>query len=176
MPFKTAILQMRSRNRDIQNNISIVIDRMKEAKSNHADILLLPECFITGYDLTIGNDDALTEDDLKQLCEKAKELHIGVVATAIARGTAKPQNAAFVSELIVITKAKELCSYVMTVTQKSPKHFRFTFVTRMQNLSLDVIENLYRANDTFVSGRDREAVKERLGYQHKAITSLKLLA
>ena len=96
MPFKTAILQMRSRNRDIQNNISIVIDRMKEAKSNHADILLLPECFITGYDLTIGNDDALTEDDLKQLCEKAKELHIGVVATAIARGTAKPQNAAFV--------------------------------------------------------------------------------
>ena len=45
------------------------------------------------------------------------------------------------SELIVITKAKELCSYVMTVTQKSPKHFRFTFVTRMQNLSLDVIEN-----------------------------------
>ena len=42
MIFKTAILQMRSRNRDIQNNISIVIDRMKEAKSNHADILLLP--------------------------------------------------------------------------------------------------------------------------------------
>ena len=42
---------------------------------------------------------------------------------------------------MVITKAKELCSYVMTVTQKSPKHFRFTFVTRMQNLSLDVIEN-----------------------------------
>ncbi len=60
----------------------------------------------------------------------------------------------------------------MTVTLKSPKHFRFTFVTRMQNLSLDVIENLYRANDTFVSGRDREAVKERLGYQHKARRSV----
>ena len=45
------------------------------------------------------------------------------------------------SDLIVITKAKELCAYVMTVTQKSPKHFRFTFVTRMQNLSLDVVEN-----------------------------------
>ena len=44
------------------------------------------------------------------------------------------------SELVVITKVKELCSYVMTVMQKSPKHFRFTFVTRMQNLSLDVIE------------------------------------
>lgn len=80
------------------------------------------------------------------------------------------------SEMAVITKAKELCSYVMIVTQKSPKHFRFTFVTRMQNLALDVIENLYRANDTFITGRDPEARKIRLEYQHKAITSLKLLA
>lgn len=30
------------------------------------------------------------------------------------------------SELGVITKAKDLCSYVMMVTQKSPKKFRFT--------------------------------------------------
>ena len=80
------------------------------------------------------------------------------------------------SELIVITKAKELCAYVMTVTQKSPKHFRYTFVTRMQNLALDVIENLYRANDTFVAARDQEAKRQRLEFQHKAITSLKLLA
>lgn len=33
-----------------------------------------------------------------------------------------------VSEMTVITRAKELCSYIMTVTQKSPKQFRFTFV------------------------------------------------
>ena len=96
MIFKTAILQMRSRNRDLQNNISTVIYKMEEAKSNHADILLLPECFLTGYDLTIGNDTALTEDELKPLCEKAKEWQIGVVATAITKGTEKPQNAAFV--------------------------------------------------------------------------------
>ena len=50
------------------------------------------------------------------------------------------------NQLIVITKAKELCSYVMTVTQKSPKHFRFTFVTRMQNLLLDVIEKSININ------------------------------
>lgn len=80
------------------------------------------------------------------------------------------------SELIVITKAKELCAYVMTVTQKSLKHFRYTFVTRMQNLALDVIENLYRANDTFVAARDQEAKRQRLEFQNKAITSLKLLA
>ena len=96
MIFKTAVLQMRSRHRDIQNNLSIVIQKMEEAKRSNADILLLPECFVTGYDLSIGNDDALTEDDLKPLCEKARECQIGVVATAIAQGTEKPQNAAFV--------------------------------------------------------------------------------
>ena len=89
MIFKTAILQMRSHNRNIEGNISTVIDKMEEAGRNGADILLLPECFITGYDLTIGNDTALTEDELKPLCEKAKELKIGVVATAITKGTEK---------------------------------------------------------------------------------------
>ncbi len=91
-----AILQMRSRNRELQNNISVAIDKMEEAKRNNADILLLPECFITGYDLSIDNASALTRDDLKPLCEKAKELEIGVVATAVTQGHEKPQNAAFV--------------------------------------------------------------------------------
>ena len=91
-----AILQMRSRNREMEPNISTIIEKMKEAKSNHADLLLLPECFITGYDLSIDNASALTQDDLKPLCEKAKELEIGVVATAVTQGHEKPQNAAFV--------------------------------------------------------------------------------
>ena len=79
------------------------------------------------------------------------------------------------SELTVITKAKDLCSYIMTVTQKSPKHFRYTFVSRLQNLSLDVIENLYRANDTFVRKGDDSAIKTRLDFQYQAMTDLKLL-
>ena len=96
MIFKTAVLQMRSRHRDIEGNLSLVIDKMKEAKCNGADILLLPECFITGYDLTIGNSEALSEAELLPLCEKAKEWQIGVVATAITKGPEKTQNAAFV--------------------------------------------------------------------------------
>ena len=55
------------------------------------------------------------------------------------------------SELVVITRAKDLCSYVMTITQKSPKQFRYTFVSRLQNLSLSAIENLFRANDVYVT-------------------------
>ena len=67
------------------------------------------------------------------------------------------------SELTVITKAKDLCSYVMTVTQKSPKQFRLTFTSRLQNLLLDVIGALHRANDTFltkenVSAREKDRI------------------
>lgn len=80
------------------------------------------------------------------------------------------------SELSVITKAKDLCSYVMTVTQRSPKHFRYTFVSRLQNLSLDIIEHLYRANDLFISKNDVRNNEKRLEFQHQAMTELKLLA
>ena len=76
------------------------------------------------------------------------------------------------SELTVVMKAKELCSYIMTVTQKSPKQFRFTFVTRLQNLALDVIERIYRANEEhLVNG-----AKQRIEFQRNALTDLKLLA
>lgn len=44
------------------------------------------------------------------------------------------------SDLMVITKAKDLCSYVMTVTQKSPKQFRFSLVSRLQGYSLDIFK------------------------------------
>ena len=40
--------------------------------------------------------------------------------------------------------------YVMTVTDQSPRRFRFTLVSRMQNYALDVIENLYIANEIFI--------------------------
>lgn len=67
------------------------------------------------------------------------------------------------SELTVITKAKDLCSYVMTVTQKSPKQFRFTFVSRLQNLALSAIENLFRANDVFYLFLKRIYIRKRSG-------------
>ncbi|MCQ2372715.1 MAG: four helix bundle protein [Phascolarctobacterium sp.] len=79
------------------------------------------------------------------------------------------------SELMVVTKAKNLCSYVMLITQKSPKHFRYTFVSKLQNLSLEIIEKIFRANDVYVTKTDIEAQKIRLGLQRDAMTSLKLL-
>ncbi len=86
MIFKVAILQKRSTNRSYNNNLKSVIGYMSEAKKNGADILLLPECYLTGYDLTITNNDAITENDLSALIEAAKQIGIGVTATALTKG------------------------------------------------------------------------------------------
>lgn len=80
------------------------------------------------------------------------------------------------SELTVITKAKDLCSYIFTVTQKSPKQFRFTFTSKLQNLAMEIIENIYRANETFVEKGDKDAFEKRSDFQHEAMTDLKLLS
>lgn len=96
MIFRVAVLQMRSVNREYENNIKTIIKYMSEAKQEGADILLLPECFITGYDLTIDNSSAITEGDLSSLCEQVGELGIGLVATALSKGKSYPQNTAFV--------------------------------------------------------------------------------
>ena len=67
--------------------------------------------------------------------------------------------AAYQSELAVITKAKDPCSYVMTVTDKSPKRFRFTLVAKLQNYALkyllwrfpdkEVLAFLYQIIDSY---------------------------
>ena len=76
----------------------------------------------------------------------------------------------------MITKAKDLCGYIMTVTAKSPKRFRFTLVSRLQNYALDVIENLILANETFVSAGDMRSAAMRMSYQRTAMSRLKLLS
>ncbi|MBR0172309.1 MAG: four helix bundle protein [Lachnospiraceae bacterium] len=80
------------------------------------------------------------------------------------------------SELSVITKAKDLCSYILTVTEKSPKRFRFTLVSKLQNYALNLIENLYRANEVFLTKGDLRAIEKRREYQHQAMTECKLLS
>ncbi len=98
MIFKVAVLQKRSLSKEMSKNIKTIISNMEYAAENNADILLLPECFITGYELPIENKNALTDDSelIKMLCTAAKQLQIGVVATAFTQGRTKPQNSAFV--------------------------------------------------------------------------------
>lgn len=98
MNFKTAILQMKSLNRQYQKSTEIVLGKMEEAAAQDADILLLPEAFLTGYELPFCNEEALEEGNpyLQQICNAAKKLRIGIVATAVTKGTRKPQNSAYV--------------------------------------------------------------------------------
>ncbi len=84
------------------------------------------------------------------------------------------------SELSVITKAKELCSYILTVTEKSPKRFRFTLTGKLQNYAINVIEMLIKANEIYVYESNRlvnmRLVEERIHLQREAMTNLKLLS
>ena len=96
--FKVAILQKRALNAQIEKNMESIIMAMKEASENHADILLLPACFVTGYDLPMSYEKSIADDDksIAKICEKAKKYKIGVVLTAFTKGNKQPQNSAFV--------------------------------------------------------------------------------
>ena len=79
-------------------------------------------------------------------------------------------------ELAVITKSKKLCLYVLSVTDKSPKKFRFTLISRLQGYSLDIVEYLYRANDIVIGKNNTQSEQnERLTYQKKAMSTIRLL-
>lgn len=68
-------------------------------------------------------------------------------------------------------------NYIFTITDKSPKKFRFTLVAKLQQFSIDILENLYRANCVYVhNNRDTVRIERRKAYQKEAYVSLKLLA
>ncbi len=77
------------------------------------------------------------------------------------------------NDLIVITKVKKLCAYVIAITEKSPKRFRGVFVNRMQNYCLDVLEDLLQAN--FIRLDSDLNKKRREDFQKEAIVKLKML-
>lgn len=80
------------------------------------------------------------------------------------------------SDLRVITETRNLASYVMTITRKSPKFFRFNIVADMHRYALSALENMVRANETFVSSpNDHKMIARRYNFQLEARTSLKLL-
>lgn len=98
MNFKVAVLQKRSDRGQVKENIGIILSALEESSGNGADILLLPECFVTGYDLPVADDIVLKEGSvyLDEVCAYAKKYNIGVVLTSFTQGVKKPQNSAFV--------------------------------------------------------------------------------
>ena len=98
MIFRTAILQKRAKNAQIEKNTDDICDAIKTASENKADILLLPECYMTGYDLPMTYEKSISEDcdEIKKICKAAAEYKLGVVLTAFTKGKSRPQNTAFV--------------------------------------------------------------------------------
>ena len=82
-------------------------------------------------------------------------------------------------DLAVITAAKDLCSYILKVTDKSPKKFRFTLTSRLQTYALDIVESLITANEVYMRSNRRDALERAVGMRHsfqkKAMTKIKLL-
>ncbi len=101
--------------------------------------------------------------------EAATEQEIGEEAEGVAR---KPYRITDFDtpkdrEMAVFVHAKKLSEYIFVITEKSPKKLRWSIVSRLQNCSVDIVENLYRAN--------YERGEERTLYQKKAMVCINLL-
>lgn len=114
--LKIAIVQENRHPYDMKGNTEKGISIVKKAKELGADIVLFPECWITGYEFPQVNETleveeimkteafkewnelALDENSqyIKAFCNIAKELNIGVVITGYTKGINRPQNSAFV--------------------------------------------------------------------------------
>ena len=70
-------------------------------------------------------------------------------------------------EMAVFTHAKKLSEYIFVITEKAPKKYRWSIISRLQNTIIDVVSNLYHANF--------ERDDKRLYYQTCAGVSLYLL-
>ena len=70
-------------------------------------------------------------------------------------------------EMAIFTAAKKLSEYIYIVTEKSPKKYRWSIITKIQNASIAVIEDLYLAN--FEEGAERLAYQKQAGVQLRLI-------
>lgn len=105
--FRVAIVQETRDPYDCAANVAKGLRLVREAKGRGADIVLFPECWITGYGFpdSVGSaryeewvNRALDESSpyLQAFCRLAQELSIGMVITAFSRGSERPQNSAWV--------------------------------------------------------------------------------
>ena len=80
-------------------------------------------------------------------------------------------------DMMVMVRAKELCALILKVTNNMPKQYRYTLAQRLQNMSMEVIEFLYMANEVYVT-KDNEngRYEERRQLKQKALTRIKMIA
>jgi len=114
--FKIAIVQETRDPYDCKWNTEKGLSLVKKAKERGADIVLFPECWITGYEFPSIDETLPLEEIMKlpqfkewnglaldensqyiqEFCNIAKKLNIGIVITGYTKGINRPQNSAFV--------------------------------------------------------------------------------
>lgn len=78
-------------------------------------------------------------------------------------------------DLTVITKAKDLVSHTLQLTNNSelfPKKVRFTLCQRMQNITLEILHDIIAANEIFPT--TEEEARRRLTLQREVLTNCKM--
>ncbi len=115
--YSVAIVQHSPKDGQPEENIALGISYMREAKTQGADIVLFPECWITGYWCPVPEEESslkpadelfessaefcdwcasvCTAEQISRFADAARELGIGVVVTGFTAGRRLPQNSAF---------------------------------------------------------------------------------
>ena len=118
-----------------------------------------------------AKDEAITEKKRRIYNKKLKVRYIKEPKVDLPKEVRVPYNA---SEMTIITKAKNLVAYIFDICEKSPKKYRFTFVDRLQNYGLDIIQEIYCANEIFLKNAHSDFTGRRK-HQDSALTQIKLL-
>ena len=112
------------------------------------------------------------EKESKDTRKQVSRHRIKSIQVEVPKNISIPSNS---GDMVVVTKAKNLVKYVFQITANSPKKIRFSFVSKIQSLCLELIENLYRAAEIPFNKNDAQSVKRKVGYLIEAKMSLKLV-
>ena len=114
--LKLALVQHRVQGTDQLQNMEEALRFLRMAKEQEADLVLFPECFLTGYqppeilaglpplgeiedhpDFKYFCESALTpkSEPLQRICAEARALSIGAVITGFSQGKRRVRNTAF---------------------------------------------------------------------------------
>ena len=134
----------------------------KKIETNISEINSLEDAVATNEAIAISNNEKFKKKEvIKKLKEQDKDFE------AVQK---IPSSA---NDLMVITVIKKLGAYIITVTEKSPAKYRGVFVNRMQNYSLEILEELLKANFVRLDTETNKKLRE--DYQIDAIVKLKML-
>ena len=98
MIYRIALAQVNSLPLSPERNLARVRELAADSAAMEADLLLLPEAFLTGYEFPLHPTSVLSPDSpvFAELAEIARENHLAIVATAFVAGEKTPRNSALV--------------------------------------------------------------------------------